>query len=169
VKNRIPFYLVVIFFNSFFYDKLSKIRTGYDYQSVGRWTKSIDLFNLDKVIIPIHKENHWCVSVIDFKEKTFSYYDSLGAIDRTCIERLRRYVIDEHQSKKKSHYDLSKWTDYCPGMTIPLQYNGVDCGVFACKYADYISQDKPFNFSQSDIPRIRKKKMIEEIYHAQIL
>jgi len=167
-EEQNPFLPRCHFFNSFFYDKLSKIRTGYDYQSVGRWTKSIDLFNLDKVIIPIHKENHWCVSVIDFKEKTFSYYDSLGAIDRTCIERLRRYVIDEHQSKKKSHYDLSEWTDYCPGMTIPLQYNGVDCGVFACKYADYISQDKPFNFSQSDIPRIRKK-MIEEIYHAQIL
>jgi len=155
------------FFNSFFYDKLSKIRTGYDFSSVERWTKSIDLFSFDKIIIPIHKGNHWCIGVIDLKTKLFSYYDSLGSVDQTCIDRLRSYIVDEHKSKKKSKLDISAWKDYCPGHNIPLQYNGVDCGVFACKYADYVAQDKPFNFSQKDIPKIRKK-MIEEIYRGEL-
>lgn len=31
---------------------------------------------------------------------------------------------------------------------IPQQMNGSDCGMFACKYADCITKDKPINFTQ---------------------
>ena len=31
---------------------------------------------------------------------------------------------------------------------IPQQMNGSDCGVFSCKYAEYLSRDAPFTFSQ---------------------
>lgn len=31
---------------------------------------------------------------------------------------------------------------------IPQQKNGSDCGVFACKYADYIAKRKPLTFKQ---------------------
>lgn len=31
---------------------------------------------------------------------------------------------------------------------IPQQMNGSDCGMFTCKYADYITKDKPITFTQ---------------------
>ena len=31
---------------------------------------------------------------------------------------------------------------------IPQQKNGSDCGVFACKYADYIAKGRPLTFKQ---------------------
>uniref|UniRef100_A0A8C4STT6 Ubiquitin-like protease family profile domain-containing protein n=1 Tax=Erpetoichthys calabaricus TaxID=27687 RepID=A0A8C4STT6_ERPCA len=36
----------------------------------------------------------------------------------------------------------------CFKWEVPQQMNGSDCGVFACKYADYIARDKPINFTQ---------------------
>lgn len=36
----------------------------------------------------------------------------------------------------------------CVHQEIPQQLNGSDCGVFICKYADYISRDKPMTFTQ---------------------
>lgn len=31
---------------------------------------------------------------------------------------------------------------------VPQQMNGSDCGVFTCKYAEYLSRDAPFTFTQ---------------------
>jgi Ulp1 family protease len=48
-------------FSTFFYLKLS---TG-GYSHVTRWTKNIDLFTKDIIIIPInHSQNHWSLYVI---------------------------------------------------------------------------------------------------------
>jgi hypothetical protein len=33
----------------------------------------------------------------------------------------------------------------------PKQTNGSDCGVFVCKYMDYLARHKPISFSQEDI------------------
>ena len=36
------------------------------------------------------------------------------------------------------------------------QDNGVDCGVFVCLYASYLMNNQTFDFTQSDIPDMRK-------------
>lgn len=46
-------------FNTFFYPKLMK--TGH--ASLRRWTKKVDLFAMDIVLIPIHLGMHWCLAV----------------------------------------------------------------------------------------------------------
>ena len=46
-------------FNTFFYPKL--IKTGH--ASLRRWTKKVDLFSMDFVLIPIHLGMHWCLAV----------------------------------------------------------------------------------------------------------
>ena len=46
-------------FNTFFYPKLMK--TGH--ASLKRWTKKVDLFAMDIVLIPIHLGMHWCLAV----------------------------------------------------------------------------------------------------------
>jgi hypothetical protein len=145
-------------FNSFFYTLLSN--GGYNYSRVQKWTRKIDIFTLDKVFVPVHLGNHWCLAVINFADKRFEYYDSLGGENPKCLERLRRYVKDEYRTKHKGEYDLSEWQDYTP-LNIPHQQNGYDCGVFMCKFADYLSRGKPFDFSQSDMSYFRKRMILE--------
>lgn len=45
---------------------------------------------------------------------------------------------------------------------IPRQKNTTDCGIFICKYAEYISQDiENMDFTQQQISDIRKQMKIE--------
>lgn len=63
--------------NTFFYQKLSKD----GYQSVRRWTKrlKLDIFSLDKLLIPINIQNmHWVCAVINFSARRIEYYDSMS-------------------------------------------------------------------------------------------
>jgi len=57
------------FWNSFFYPTLTVSRGKYDYSRVQRWSKEVDLFDMDKIITPIHLESHWCLAVINFQKK----------------------------------------------------------------------------------------------------
>ena len=50
-----------------------------------------------------------------------------------------------------------------PLQDIPEQLNGCDCGVFTCKYAEYVSQDKAFDFDQGDMPYFRRRMIWEMI------
>jgi len=41
----------------------------------------------------------------------------------------------------------------CCVQDIPQQMNGSDCGMFACKFAEYVTRDARITFSQvSDVP-----------------
>ena len=37
------------------------------------------------------------------------------------------------------------------------QYNKVDCGVFILMYADYVTRGAQFDFTQADMPALRRK------------
>lgn len=44
---------------------------------------------------------------------------------------------------------FEKWiSNYFSQQEIPQQMNGSDCGMFTCKYAEYITKDKPITFTQ---------------------
>ena len=61
----------------------------------------------------------------------------------------RTYLKDEHSDKKAgAQFDLSNWN--CLHVKdIPQQMNGSDCGMFTCKFAEYLSRGKlTFNFNQ---------------------
>ena len=49
-------------------------------------------------------------------------------------------------------YEHESWST-----NIPQQENTSGCGVFACKFADYISRDLAINLKQSDMPTFRKQ------------
>lgn len=46
-------------FNTFFYPKLRS--SGYS--AVRRWTKKMDIFSKDILLVPVHLGVHWCLSV----------------------------------------------------------------------------------------------------------
>jgi Ulp1 family protease len=44
---------------------------------------------------------------------------------------------------------------------IPLQDNGSDCGVFTCKFADYLGERLDLTFSAEDMPYFRRRLLVD--------
>ncbi|CAH9129781.1 unnamed protein product [Cuscuta epithymum] len=153
------------FFNTFFYKKLISGKTGYNYQSVRRWTSKRKLgyciFECDKIFVPVHKEIHWCLAVINRKDKKFQYLDSLRGSDSNVLKALARYYVDEVKDKSGEDIDVNSW-DRELVEDLPEQQNGFDCGMFMIKYADFYSRNIGLCFNQEHMPyfRVRTAKEI---------
>ncbi|XP_061203217.1 sentrin-specific protease 1 isoform X3 [Neopsephotus bourkii] len=78
-------------FNTFFFTKLKTA----GYQAVKRWTKKVDIFSVDLLLVPIHLGVHWCLAVVDFRKKTITYYDSMGGINSEACRILLRLLLVE--------------------------------------------------------------------------
>ncbi|NXC20931.1 SENP2 protease, partial [Corythaeola cristata] len=158
-------YPAVHAFSTFFYPKL--ISGGY--KAVKRWTRNVDLFKQDLILVPVHLRVHWVLVAIDIRKKIIKYLDSMAGNGDEICETLLQYLQEESRERRNLQLPFSEWTMYSmKSHEIPRQFNESDCGVFMCKYADYISQDKPMTFTQDDMPYFRKK-MVWEIIHQQLL
>ncbi|KAH0992938.1 hypothetical protein GBA52_004421 [Prunus armeniaca] len=153
------------FFNTFFYKKLIGGKSNYDYKSVRRWTTQkklgYSLIDCDKIFVPIHKEIHWCLAVINKAEEKLQYLDSLKGRDTQVMNRLAKYYVDEVKDKCGKDINLSSWKlEYVEDL--PEQENGFDCGMFMIKYADFYSRGLDLCFKQEHMPyfRLRTAKEI---------
>ncbi|KAL4964394.1 SUMO protease ULP2 [Aspergillus stella-maris] len=55
----------VYFFNSYFFDTLTNSRRrAINYEGVEKWTRSVDLFSYDYIVVPINEAAHWYLAVI---------------------------------------------------------------------------------------------------------
>lgn len=57
----------VYFFNTFFFASLTNTQRGkkpINYEGVQKWTRGIDLFTYDYVVVPINEATHWYVAII---------------------------------------------------------------------------------------------------------
>ncbi|KAM3933006.1 sentrin-specific protease 1 [Leptodactylus fuscus] len=152
-------------FNTFFFPKLKCA----GFQAVKRWTKKVDVFDVDILLVPVHLGVHWCLAVVDFRKKTITYYDSMGGLNNEACRILLQYLKQESQDKKGICFDTNGWNlSSKKSNEIPQQMNGSDCGMFACKYADYITKDKSITFTQHHMPYFRKR-MVWEIIHQKLL
>ncbi|XP_078394207.1 sentrin-specific protease 1-like [Cetorhinus maximus] len=152
-------------FNTFFFPKVKSD----GYQAVKRWTKKVDIFAVDILLVPVHLGVHWCLAVVDFRRKSISYYDSMGGSNDEACRILLRYLKQESVDKKAKEFETSGWVLGSKGSReIPQQMNGSDCGMFTCKYADYISQDRAIHFGQKHMPYFRQR-MAWEILHQRLL
>lgn len=158
--NELP---SVYAFNTFFYPKLSE----QGHSSLRRWTRKVDVFAHDVLVVPVHLKMHWCVAVIDFRDRTIRYYDSMGQPNDLCLEHLRIYLKEESMDKKKQPYDTTGWK--LENVTnIPQQMNGSDCGVFSCMFAEYICRNAKITFTQQDMPYFRRK-IVYEILNRKLI
>ncbi|XP_009951288.1 PREDICTED: sentrin-specific protease 1-like, partial [Leptosomus discolor] len=147
-------YPAIHVFSTFFYTKL--VSGGY--QIVRRWTRSIDLFKQDIVLVPVHLRAHWALVAIDMRKKTIRYFDSFGQNGGEICATLFQYLQEEHREKRRLDLPPSEWTLHSmEPHEIPQQFNGSDCGVFVCQYANHISRDQPLTFTQSHMPYFRRK------------
>lgn len=124
------------YFNSFFWTKLTK--EGYEKGRLAKWTKKIDIFSKDAILLPVNHNNaHWTAAAINFRNKRFESYDSMGMaaesvfkvstlycrwmplsiVNHSC-QTLRSYVNLEHHNKKKKAFDFDGWTNWAPEVSI---------------------------------------------------
>lgn len=162
-RGNLPKFPKVYAMNTFFYPKL--VKDGHS--SVRRWTRKVDIFAHDIIVVPIHLRMHWCMAIIDFRNQEINYYDSMGTPNRVCLESLIKYLQEEHLDKKNCNYDTSNWS-LTNMKDIPQQMNGSDCGMFSCTFAEFLSRDAKITFSQDDMPYLRRK-MIVEIIQGRLL
>ena len=150
-------------FNTFFYPKI--VSTGQS--SVKRWTRKVDVFSFDLLIIPVHLGMHWCLAMVDFRVPAVYYYDSMGSDNNRALVGIKKYLEDEHKDKKKAEYSTANFKAVNV-KDIPQQMNGSDCGMFTCKFAEYLSRNANISFTQEDMPYFRRR-MIYEIVKAKLM
>ncbi|NXP56218.1 SENP1 protease, partial [Heliornis fulica] len=92
-------------FNTFFFTKLKTA----GYQAVKRWTKKVDIFSVDLLLVPIHLGVHWCLAVVDFRKRSITYYDSMGGINSEACRILLQYLKQESLDKKRKEFDANGW------------------------------------------------------------
>ena len=124
-------------FGSHFFPKLKS--SGF--KGVARWTKNVDLFSQDYILIPIHLGSHWCLAVVDVNRQSINYYDSLGGKPQYILDLLGDYLEEEFQTKRKSQKSSPFGFGKYFINNIPQQENADDCGVFMCMFADLCSKD----------------------------
>lgn len=140
----------VHFFNSFFYDKL---RTK-GYEGVKRWTKNVDIFSKDILLIPIHLEVHWSLVSVDIKQRFITYFDSQRTLNRRCPKHIFKYLQAEAVLKQQRDF-LTGWRGFFK-MNVGRQNNDSDCGAFVLQYCKCLALGQPFSFSQQDMPKLRR-------------
>ncbi|XP_015990767.2 sentrin-specific protease 5 isoform X2 [Rousettus aegyptiacus] len=124
----------VHFFNSFFHRQL--VTKGYN--GVKRWTKKVDLFKKSLLLIPIHLEVHWSLITVTLSNRIISFYDSQGIHFKFCVENIRKYLLTEAREKNRPEF-LQGWQ------------------TAVRKYCKCLALEQPFQFSQEDMPRVRKR------------
>jgi len=140
-------------FNSFFYLSLQK-------DNIGKWTKGMDIFNYDYLIIPISENHHWKLAIIanmpqllEPNEKSSRPYillfDSLGVENKNSpiFDNLRSYLEREWRLRKNETRDFSKHTVRAFAPRLPCQNNSTDCGLFLIKYVIEFTKSIPVDFS----------------------
>ena len=109
------------------------------------------MFEYDHVLIPVNlNRNHWVLVSVNLNTKTCTYYDSLGGVDFSTVKQITQFFDDYFTTIPEFN---KEWKYYAP--TIPKQKNSHDCGVFICKFMDYISRGNKFNFSHDDMDYFR--------------
>lgn len=71
--------------NTFFYPKL--MSSGH--AGLKRWTRRVDLFQQDFILVPVHLGLHWCLAIVSPKEQAIRYYDSMGGRNIECLNALK--------------------------------------------------------------------------------
>ena len=146
------------FASTFFFVKLlNDGNDRYEYNNVRKWTRKIDIFSADKVLIPINLTNtHWTMLVFYMLLKEIHYYDSMSKNGDKYINYGLRWLADEIMDKKEIAIDINEWTRFQQEVHVPQQHNDYDCGMFVLMCARAIAYNQPFSsYHQRDMPRYR--------------
>ena len=126
------------------------------------------------MLLPINFGNmHWVCGVVDLMKWTLTIYDSgivnfsNDEVHKICtpltngipwLLRGTSYYSESGRAQRVDPMEFVRLDD----TTVPQQLPGSgDCGVFTCKFIEYISCGIPFNFKGDNMIQIRKRMAIE--------
>ena len=149
----------VFAFGTHFFMKL--IHSDCDFTAVQRWTRKVDIFNYDMLLLPCNLTNHWGLAVVDFRGGRIAYFDSIGISGSDVVHVLIDFLSFEYMKKKGKPKSFNHLDRIVPS-NIPVQENSHDCGVFLCQYCNCLmSRKQVFPFTQKDIPYLRQRMGVE--------
>lgn len=158
-----------LFFITHFYTLLVG-PLGYSYAAVYGWTKSLNIFDYDMVVIPIHqpKRMHWVLGVIHLKQKMLNFLDPLvpDTNEDSILYNLAKWVDDEAERRCETPICATDWPRITE-LNIPGQKDSHNCGVFVLNYAEKISRGATVDFDISEIGYLRKK-VVADLYSKSI-
>ena len=131
------------------------------YERVKNWTKKVDLFEKDFIVVPVNEKLHWYLCIIcypnsvgklessssDYKKKPcILVFDSLRGNPRTEVcDKLRSYLSSEWSAKHCDEGDRvfteKNMPQYNP--KVRGQQNSKDCGVFLLQYVESFFTNGP--------------------------
>ncbi|XP_027930647.1 probable ubiquitin-like-specific protease 2A isoform X2 [Vigna unguiculata] len=162
------------FFNSFFFRKLADLdkdpASACDgraaFQRVRKWTRKVNLFEKDYILIPINYSHHWSLIVIChpgeltcYKDEEMNesskvpcilHMDSLKGTHKGLKNIFQSYLCEEW---KERHGDVvddvsSKFLHMrFISLELPQQDNLHDCGLFLLHYVERFLEEAPVNFN----------------------
>jgi hypothetical protein len=95
---------------------------------------------------------------------------------RESLERYRFEWLDQFRTQRYSkatqrvRFLSSSCSSSGPCLTcFLLPTCSCDCGVFTLKFADYLSEDRPLEFDQSDMPYFRKRIVLELLSKSKLI
>ena len=143
----------------------SWLEENYDrnFPVVSRWCKNITDMNM--ILVPIHKADHWSLVVVDLGREILSYYDSIAGNQKrsNAPKVIKKFIEHLWRRKGKSIKLKVKIME-----NAPLQGNGYDCGVFVCQNSEKIARGAFVSTKQADMPSARRK-MMKEIFYGTLL
>ena len=88
----------VYWFNTYFYTSLTQNVKGkgrINYDAVRKWTRSVDLFSFDYVIVPINENHHWYLAIICNLPALKRAPISLAEDDEDMLDRGNTLEVEE--------------------------------------------------------------------------
>ena len=118
------------------------------HNNVKKWTKRVNIFEKDFIVVPINECDHWFVVIICLiassttaKKPIMIIMDSLedGLKNNVC-NNLRSYLSLEWSAKMntKREFTMDNMPAFCP--CIPQQTNLTDCGLYLLQYVESFYQ-----------------------------
>ena len=122
-----------------------------------------DILTADIILCPVLHGDHWCLLVIQLKDKRTVYLDSLfnGIGAQTSFSRFKNFLQCMAMYHQLST-DWLRWEFYSiPSSEIAQQTTSVDCGIFVIKWAQHIAEGRPLDFSQMQINNFRYSLILD--------
>ncbi|KAK7331759.1 hypothetical protein VNO80_28498 [Phaseolus coccineus] len=162
------------FFNSFFFRKLADLdkdpSSACDgraaFQRVRKWTRKVNVFEKDYILIPINYSLHWSLIVIchpgevtccqdeeideSSKVPCILHMDSLKGSHKGLKNVFQSYLCEEWKERHSNVVDdvSSKFLQMrFISLELPQQENLYDCGLFLLHYVERFLEESPGNFN----------------------
>ena len=138
-------------FNTFFWVKINE-----SVNSVDSWFLDFNIFTFRFHLIPIHHNgNHWMLACVDTYTRKATLFDSFHGTHHSILVKLKEFYDRQHF--RYFYSDLAGSWVFDHAISIPLQKNGYDCGVFVCKFAElFLRESTTYNFLSCDCEYFRK-------------